>query len=335
MSSFNILTCLTKVCSHHHHLRKPTAVIFLPVSQHFLLQSRLKHYNPKFRKERSRKVIKIKLPDYDEVRKSEKLSIEEIRAKMKEKGIAPPRQWNEKPLFVSCTGGVVDAYVPPEGDGKISAVSGPGVKQMYETIGKKGRSYLALRKIRNIDYEFDLPTVSLKVQDLYIEAQNALAVKDEDKLHDLVTEKAFPEMFENVKNKTIVWKFIQQLEHPRIVHIRTTDLGSKDNIFAQITVRLHTQQILAVYDRFGRLMHGSEDTVKDVLEYLVLEKHLTLPQSSWKIHGKIIPDWMPPKESIKKTYYLPDIDKEFPEPPERSIEKVEPSDKSSVTAQSA
>ncbi|GFV20718.1 probable 39S ribosomal protein L45, mitochondrial [Trichonephila clavipes] len=224
-------------------------------------------------------------------------------------------------LDIVTPGGVVDAYVPPEGDGKISAITGPGMKQMYDVIGKKGKSFMALRRIRDVDYEFDLPSASLKVQDIYIEAQKALAANDEDKLHDLVTEKAYPEMFENVKNKTIVWKFIQQLEHPRIVHIRTAEMGSKTNMFAQITVRLHTQQILAIYDRFGRLMHGSEDTVKDVLEYVVLEKHLTLPNSTWKIHGKIIPDWMPPKESIKKTYYLPDIDKEFPEPPEKSLQE--------------
>ncbi|GFS50993.1 probable 39S ribosomal protein L45, mitochondrial [Trichonephila inaurata madagascariensis] len=308
---FNILRCLAEVGLHHQHCGIPIAS-----------------------KERGKKVIKVKLPDFEDARKSDSLSIEEIRAKLKEKGIAPPRNWNEKPLFMSCTGAVVDAYVPPEGDGKISAITGPGMKQMYDFIGKKGKSFMALRRIRDIDYEFDLPTASLKVQDIYIEAQKALAANDEDKLHDLVTEKAFPEMFENVKNKTIVWKFIQQLEHPRIVHIRTAEMGSKDNMFAQITVRLHTQQILAIYDRFGRLMHGSEDTVKDVLEYVVLEKHLTLPHSTWKIHGKIIPDWMPPKESIKKTYYLPDIDKEFPEPPEKSLQEGDSSKESQVTAQS-
>ncbi|GBO18318.1 39S ribosomal protein L45, mitochondrial, partial [Araneus ventricosus] len=93
--------------------------------------------------------------------------------------------------------------------------------------------------------------------------------------------------------------------------------------------------ILAVYDRFGRLIHGSEDTVKDVLEYVVLEKHLTLPHGSWKLHGKIIPDWMPPKESIKKTYHLPDVDKDFPEPPpSKSVQETDSSSsgESNVTA---
>jgi large subunit ribosomal protein L45 len=54
-------------------------------------------------------------------------------------------------------------------------------------------------------------------------------------------------------------------------------------------VRLHSQQILAIYDRFGRLIHGSENVVKDVLEYVVYENFLTNSLGQWRIHGKILP----------------------------------------------
>lgn len=63
--------------------------------------------------------------------------------------------------------------------------------------------------------------------------------------------------------------------------------------------------MLVVYDRFGRLMYGSEILAKDVLEYVVFEKHLSNKYGSWRLHGKIIPDWMPPKESVPKTYRMP------------------------------
>lgn len=46
---------------------------------------------------------------------------------------------------------------------------------MYDKVGKKGKSYLALKKIRKIDYEFDVPTVAEKAKDVYIEAHKALA----------------------------------------------------------------------------------------------------------------------------------------------------------------
>lgn len=63
---------------------------------------------------------------------------------------------------------------------------------------------------------------------------------------------------------------------------------------------LSSLQTLAIYDRFGRLMYGQEDVPKDVLEYVVFEKHLTNPYGSWRMHGKIIPSWAPPKQPILK-----------------------------------
>ena len=41
---------------------------------------------------------------------------------------------------------------------------------------------------------------------------------------------------------------------------------------------------------------------KDVLEYVVFEKHLANQYGSWRIHEKIIPDWMPPREPGSRTY---------------------------------
>jgi large subunit ribosomal protein L45 len=38
-------------------------------------------------------------------------------------------------------------------------------------------------------------------------------------------------------------------------------------------------------------MYGNELTGKDVLEYVVFEKHLSNMYGTWRIHGKIIPEW--------------------------------------------
>ncbi|OWR45104.1 putative 39S ribosomal protein L45 [Danaus plexippus plexippus] len=74
-----------------------------------------------------------------------------------------------------------------------------------------------------------------------------------------------------------------------------------------ITVRFHSRQQLAVYDRFGRLIHGSEIVAKDVLEYVVFEKHLSNVYGAWRIHDKIIPDWAPPREPSRLTRAKPDL----------------------------
>ncbi len=50
-------------------------------------------------------------------------------------------------------------------------------------------------------------------------------------------------------------------------------------------------QILAIYDRFGRLLYGDPSSPVDVLEYVVFESHITDEYGRWRIHGKVIPPW--------------------------------------------
>lgn len=105
--------------------------------------------------------------------------------------------------------------------------------------------------------------------------------------------------------KTIRWRFIESLEAPKVVHARCPDMVSKGNLYGQVTVRMHSKQTLAIYDRFGRLMLGSEEQPKDVLEYLVIERHLVNPYGRWRLHGKIVPSWAPAKDPVIKTVMIP------------------------------
>lgn len=54
-------------------------------------------------------------------------------------------------------------------------------------------------------------------------------------------------------------------------------------------------------------MYGQEDVSKDVLEYVVFEKHLANPYGSWRTHSKIIPPQTPPKHPILKTVMIPGL----------------------------
>lgn len=76
-------------------------------------------------------------------------------------------------------------------------------------------------------------------------------------------------------------------------------------------------QLLAIYDRFGRLLHGSEILKKDVIEYIVFEKHLSNEYGTWRLHDKIIPTWMPPKEPGIKTFVKI-------QPVDSNVSKVDP-----------
>ncbi|XP_012268821.2 probable 39S ribosomal protein L45, mitochondrial [Athalia rosae] len=262
-----------------------------------------KHWDPKFKKLRRDKVLKLDLRDPN--RKAEDMTPEETRSLMKERGLVKPRPWNERPIYIGCTSSIFEPYIPPEGDGKFSAISKVGAQQKVEFLTQKGKSMMAVRKMRNYDEDLNLKVFAEVARDIYVKAHEALAVKNKAALRQYVTERAYPEMIHNIRDKTLHWKFIQSLEPSRVVQARCTEVISKDNIFGQMTVRFHTQQVLAIYDRFGRLLHGSEIVKKDVIEYIVFEKHLSNQYGTWRLHDKIIPSWMPPKEPTMKTFISP------------------------------
>ncbi|KAG8264465.1 39S ribosomal protein L45, mitochondrial [Homalodisca vitripennis] len=201
-----------------------------------------------------------------------------------------------------------------------------GAKQKLDFVGKKSKSMLAIRKLRKFDDDFEVDDFLVMAQDVYMKAHNALmnVRKDKEELLLHVTEKAYPEMLHNAMDKTIHWKMLGLLEPLRLVQARTLDVISKENLFCQMTVRFHTQQMLAVYDRFGRLIYGSEILAKDVLEYIVFEKHLANRYGNWRVHAKIIPDWMPAKEPAPKTFRLVEEDEKQPQSPtsDSSLQKT-------------
>ncbi|GCC29396.1 large ribosomal subunit protein mL45 [Chiloscyllium punctatum] len=220
-------------------------------------------------------------------------------------GLVIRQQYMERPINISCTAGIFDPYVPPEGDARMSSLTKAGFKQRLEQTKQSAASQLAIRKVKEHDQEFRSKDFASKAQDIYIEAHNCLVNFDKVLLHKLVTERCYPDMVRGNRYKTICWRFLQSLEAPKLVHVRCPDMVSKGNLYGQVTVRFHTQQTLAIYDRFGRLMYGNEDLPKDVLEYVVFERHLVNPYGLWRMHGKIVPAWAPPKDPIIKTIMIP------------------------------
>lgn len=202
----------------------------------------------------------------------------------------------------------------------MSAFTTVGAKQKAEFIGKKSKSMMAVRKIRRFEEDYDPTEFAEKAQEIYISAHEALAANNTERLRDLVTERAYPEMLYNTKLKTLHWQFLKSLEPPRVVQVRCTELITKENIFAQVTVRFHTQQKLAVYDRFGRLMHGSEVIAKDVLEYVIFENNISNSYGVWRLHAKIIPEWTPPAQPSKMTYRVVEKEEEVNGEAEQSQE---------------
>ncbi|XP_011871256.1 PREDICTED: probable 39S ribosomal protein L45, mitochondrial [Vollenhovia emeryi] len=288
-----------------------------------------KHWDPRWKKERRQKVIKVELPKFDkEEDDPTNMTKEQIRSRMKEHGFLPQKPWQERPAYISNTSTIFESYVAPEGDGKFSVITKEGVKQKYTFMEKKGKSLMALRKIKSFDDTFKTSFFLEEALEIYQKAHEALAAKNRQELLKYVTELVYPKITHNMMNKTVHWKFLESLEPARLVHARTTSVLTKENVFAQLTVRFHTQQILAIYDRFGRLIQGSEILRKDVLEYIVFEKHLANEYGEWRIHAKIIPSWMTSTDVAEGTYVLPKKEPEptEPHPVEATLTEVTPKD---------
>lgn len=228
-----------------------------------------------------------------------------LEAKARAAGVVFRQEYFERPINIACSAGIFDPYIPPEGDARLSSLSKEGLKQRTEQIRQSAASQLAIRKIKEHDSEFSTKGFAEKAQEIFIEAHNALAQFNKEKLHSLVTERCYPEMTRGNRYKTIRWRFVESLEPPKVVHARCPDMVTKGNLYGQVTVRMHSKQTVAIYDRFGRLMLGSEDQPKDVLEYLVIERHIVNPYSRWRLHGKIVPSWAPAKDPIIKTVMIP------------------------------
>lgn len=73
---------------------------------------------------------------------------------------------------------------------------------------------------------------------------------------NFVTENALRIMTENMKFKTIRWKWIESLEQPVVQHVVTREMLSKSDIFAQVTVRLHSRQVIFLFGfKVAPLLH--------------------------------------------------------------------------------
>lgn len=263
-----------------------------------------KHLNDNFRRERGRKVWKVELPDFDHDRKKmyDKMDPEQIRSEMKKKGIAPQRPWNERELYYPSSLMVIDPYKPVE-DGQSSILG--KVKGTLMTGKDAITNRRALSTIKNYEGdEFNLQVFAQQSIDIYVKAHEALVAKDEKGIFKYVTERCFTQMTAGLDYCTVHWKFHGLINDPEIMQVRVGEMLTKTNKMAQITVKFHSRQTLAVFDRHGRLSNGSPTEVREVLEYLVFEKLLSDEYGLWRVHDRIRPSRQPSYNRVQKTFIL-------------------------------
>ncbi|XP_005093094.2 probable 39S ribosomal protein L45, mitochondrial [Aplysia californica] len=296
-------------------ITKPAVVSPLAVGsqQHDVQQTRnyptSKHYDLKWRQKRREKVLEIDLPKFVELKKDKKKenrTPDEIRMEMKKEGRLPPRFQQDLPINTSCTRSVIEPYKPKDGDGRQTEILTSGISDNVSRMVQGTKSLKHVRKLKKFE-DFVESEFAEQAQNIVIETHDLLqdVYKNQERLHELVTEKAFPEMVHGMESKTMRWRFVESVEPPKVVQIRVEEMITQDNLFAQVTVRMHTKQILAIYDRFGRLMYGDPHLAKSVVEYVIMEKWISDTYGTWRIHGKVIPDGAPSRDALLRTYKVP------------------------------
>ncbi|TNN08179.1 putative 39S ribosomal protein L45 isoform 2 [Schistosoma japonicum] len=231
---------------------------------------------------------------------NENESTSDLRRRLRRNGMLPPLLFYDRPINIGHTGQIFDPYVPPDGDGQTSLLSPKRLTHLKDELVDKGKNYKDLLLIRSHEPSFKSKPFASEAENIYIEAHNLLQNyrQNESRLFELVTEKALVDMTADLRLRTLRWKFVGNIEPPKVVHIRCKEYLSKGNHYAQVTVRFYTQQILSIYNRFGRLLYGNPDTAVDVLEYVVFEKHISDEYGTWRLHCKVAP----PNSSANYTY---------------------------------
>jgi large subunit ribosomal protein L45 len=139
-------------------------------------------------------------------------------------------------------------------------------------------------------------------QQRFIDTNAALQDKDKHGLRTFLTENAVESLKEEVERRQFVWKFLEQIERPRVVNAKIIPMESKDNYFAQVVVRLHSSQIMVVYNAVGQILRGHPSKPNRVIDYVVMERHLETMGGGlgWRIAGKLPPQ-IPWKKDLPTT----------------------------------
>ncbi|CAI4232481.1 unnamed protein product [Auanema sp. JU1783] len=311
-----------QTCEVHHHKERHDLQRFLGIHRSNKAKAnRNTHVNEKmFRRMRGRKIPTIDLPDDAEQRELDALPPTEVRLALLKKGINPykdvqPRNWQESQVTMQSFNAVVDPYVSPEDPlpflgsnlGENTRLKAEEVKERVLHKYHNWRNGTSRIKKKEGFEKFDPTKFGPTADHIYEEAHKALMSRDTKTLHKFITERAYVKMWPDVSNGSIFWELVERVEPSKVVAVRCADNPYKSgNDIAQLTVRMHTKQKLAIYDRFGHLILGSETEPRDVVEYVVFENHIAVVDGVWRLHDKVYPKWSQPKQGAHLTKELED-----------------------------
>eukprot|EP00118_Oscarella_pearsei_P006416 m.28904 g.28904 ORF g.28904 m.28904 type:complete len:206 (+) comp31094_c0_seq3:162-779(+) len=146
-------------------------------------------------------------------------------------------------FIMSFTGQIVNEYTPPERGYRASLLSKKGWLQRWEAFKMKLVTTYSIGIIKRYAKPFKVIAFAKEAEKLFSEVNTALASSDKKSLLDLTTENAYQGLRKEYHNQKVSWTLVSTVRRPKVVHARVIPVLTKENYFAQVTVRLHTTQV--------------------------------------------------------------------------------------------
>ncbi|XP_068749732.1 large ribosomal subunit protein mL45-like isoform X1 [Montipora capricornis] len=202
----------------------------------------------------------------------------------------------DRPMFIDSPGMIFSDYLPIR---RFFFFTPAGLKERWNAFKNGLWTIYSLAHVKKHCKPFKLKEFAKDAQDLYIEVNNAVMRKDKQRLQDLATSSTYLSLRKEffIPDKNIHWRFVSAVSRPKVVHVRANPVEEKTNVFAQATVRIHSKQVFAIKDKHGRHVKGSDKQVKEVVDYVVFERHLTNKYGKWRVCGKLFPQPLRQKPS--------------------------------------
>eukprot|EP00118_Oscarella_pearsei_P006415 m.28902 g.28902 ORF g.28902 m.28902 type:complete len:249 (+) comp31094_c0_seq2:154-900(+) len=149
----------------------------------------------------------------------------------------------DRPITTRSVGQIVNEYTPPERGYRASLLSKKGWLQRWEAFKMKLVTTYSIGIIKRYAKPFKVIAFAKEAEKLFSEVNTALASSDKKSLLDLTTENAYQGLRKEYHNQKVSWTLVSTVRRPKVVHARVIPVLTKENYFAQVTVRLHTTQV--------------------------------------------------------------------------------------------
>lgn len=241
---------------------------------------------------RARRAKMMNTQKTSKTRKHEKLQQELAQKVAQETGrIGEVRGQSQKSL-----GMLVEDYIPDAATSPGSLLSVNGLKERYQMIRRWGTSVWSKYIILPSQLTgFSRDRTALECQDIYRIINEAIPKNDKHAITENTTNlmnQMLRSQFEPTfaAGNRIQWEMKSVLEAPKIHHARAFAMTTQKNYWAQLTMKLVTEQVVCIYDRKGKVVFGHPKDTKRVVEYPCFERHVSDPASKWRLCGKLAID---------------------------------------------